>query len=873
MRNFTKLSLYATLLCGAAPVLAQTNVTSSAGVLTAQYANSNATENYPRLIDNSTSTKYYIARTAIWVQFEVARSATVNQYSITAANDFPERDPKSWNLQGSDDGSTWTTLDAQSNQTFAARFLTKTYSLTNTTPYLYYRLNITENNGGGAIQLSEWKLSGTLGGPSSAPGGLTATILPEYKVNLNWSDNATNETGYLIESSLDAITFRPRATVGTNVTTYTDSALSTGTNFIYRVRALNATGASVADTSEIVTTGTTPAGTDLTNFTNAVVIDPYNTTGDEGVAKVVDNNTYSKYLAWAPTTWVRYYLPGGGIATQYSITAANDAVERDPKNWVFQGSNDSTNWVDLQVQTNQLFPARFRKRTYVFPNTTSYKYYRLNITANNGGAITQLAELEIYGTGHGGVPAAAPTAPSGFTTQAVSGNQIILHWADNAANETNYRLQITTDTSNWEDGVVLAANTSRYYSLDLSPLTTYYYRVRAENANRVSAWVTGVDTTLTSVPKAQWQEHWAGHTELLSLAFSNSSVNIYFDDAVSPSVTWVNQDFTNVWEYVKQNYGSFSDPKVNMIFHSQPGYSGGHPAVVFDADHDYTNAGDLGGSWETREGWNLHASIHEIGHIVEGGSKGVHNSPSFPIWGDSKWAEIFIYDVMKRLGWEGDAQQAYNDFVVKEESFPKPGTHWFRDWFFPIYDRADSSAALNRYFDLLAQYFPQHNGEYTRDLNLGEFVHFWSGAAQYDLSLQADTAFGWSKDLEMQFRQAQIDFPFTYPAPLTLPAAAVVPAQPLAVFGIWPNPASNTLYLSLPASAGTGTATRTSEGTAVYTVDLFDMSGVKRLSQQIKGSYSSLDISSLADGIYIVTIRDNRQVVHTQKIVVNNVSY
>lgn len=858
MRNFTKLSLYVTLLCGAVPALAQTAITSTPGVLTAQYANSNAAENYPWLIDNSTSTKYYIARTSLWVQFEAARSATVNQYAITSANDFADRDPKSWNLQGSDDGRTWTTLDVQTNQAFATRFLTKTYSFTNTTPYLYYRLNITANNGAGATQFSEWKLLGTPGGPSSAPSGLSAATLPGYKVALSWSDNATNETGYRIESSLDAVTFLPRAVVGANVSSYTDTALSTGTSYIYRVRAINATGASVADTSDVVTTGSVVAGTDLTNFTNDTVTDPYNTTGAEGLDKVVDNNVNSKYLAWAPTTWISWRLPGGAVATQYSITAANDAPDRDPKNWIFQGSNDGNNWVDLQVQTNQLFTTRFKKRTYVFPNTTSYTYYRLNITANNGAGITQLAELEINGTGNGIADTAAPAAPTVFATQAVSSNQIILTWNDNASTETGYRLERTTDTTNWNKAFVLAANSSRFFSLDLSPLTTYYYRLRAENASGVSAWVRASNTTLTDAVKAQWQEHWAGHTELLSLHYSNSSVNIYFDDAVSSSANWMNQDFTDVWEYVKQNYGSFSDPKLNMIFHSKSGYSGGHPAVVFDADHDYTNAGDLGGSWETREGWNLHASIHEVGHVVEGGSKGIHNSPSFPIWGDSKWAEIFIYDVMKRLGWEADAQQAYNDFVVKAESFPKPNTHWFRDWFFPIYDRADSSAALNRYFDLLAQYFPQHNGEYTRNLNLGEFVHFWSGAARYDLSAQADTAFGWSKDLEMQFRQAQIDFPFTYPSSLPAPLVAVAPVKEAAVLTIWPNPASNTLHLTLPSSG------------EVYTVSVYNVGGVRQLVRRIKGNYNHLDISSLPDGVYIVTVSDNKTVVHRQKVLINN---
>jgi hypothetical protein len=399
-------------------------------------------------------------------------------------------------------------------------------------------------------------------------------------------------------------------------------------------------------------------------------------------------------------------------------------------------------------------------------------------------------------------------------------------------------------------------NTTHFYSLELSPLTTYYYRLKAVNANGSSAWVYAKNTTFTNVPPATWKEHWFEHNQLLGLVYSNSSVNIYYDSATPTSITWMNQDFTDVWNYVKQNYGTFSDPKVNMVFHSN-GYSGGHPATVFDSSHDYRNVADLGGEWSTRSSWNVGASIHEIGHIVEGGSKGVKNSPAFPIWKDSKWNEIFIYDVTKRLGWTADAQQTYNDVINGQDNFPRPGTHWFKNWFYPIYTHADSSAALNRFFVLLSQYFPQHNGEYTRDLNMGEFIHFWSGAAQYNLKAQADTAFGWNSTYEQQFKQAQIDFPFTYPEVLASPIAVVKPTHLPSCLRIWPNPAANTVYLTLPEDKQ-------------YTIDVYSVSGVKTLSQRIKGTSSTLNVSNLPDGLYIVTVTDGKKVISKEKVVVSN---
>lgn len=83
-----------------------------------------------------------------WIQYDFGanNAQTVKRYTINSA-DVPARDPKGWQFQGSQDGSTWTTLDTQSNQTFAYQAAQKTYNIGNTTAYRYYRLNITANNG------------------------------------------------------------------------------------------------------------------------------------------------------------------------------------------------------------------------------------------------------------------------------------------------------------------------------------------------------------------------------------------------------------------------------------------------------------------------------------------------------------------------------------------------------------------------------------------------------------------------------------------------------------------------------------------------------------------------------------------------------
>jgi hypothetical protein len=136
------------------------DITDNRGIITGQYPNnSKPSENFPSLIDNSITSKYYSAgHRSLWVQYQSTVAAIVVKYTITSANDVPERDPKDWNLAGSNDGITWTVLDTRSGETFASRFLTKTYTFTNTTPFVYYRLNITTNNGHTGTQFAEWEL-------------------------------------------------------------------------------------------------------------------------------------------------------------------------------------------------------------------------------------------------------------------------------------------------------------------------------------------------------------------------------------------------------------------------------------------------------------------------------------------------------------------------------------------------------------------------------------------------------------------------------------------------------------------------------------------------------------------------------------------
>jgi hypothetical protein len=97
-----------------------------------------------------------------WLEYALPANTkkAICRYELTSAVDSPQRDPKDWDLEGSDDGTLWITLDSRKNQLFEDRNQTKIYPVTSSTEYPYYRLNIKTARGGpsSGIQLAELKL-------------------------------------------------------------------------------------------------------------------------------------------------------------------------------------------------------------------------------------------------------------------------------------------------------------------------------------------------------------------------------------------------------------------------------------------------------------------------------------------------------------------------------------------------------------------------------------------------------------------------------------------------------------------------------------------------------------------------------------------
>ncbi|APU95464.1 hypothetical protein BV902_03230 [Sphingobacterium sp. B29] len=152
---------YTTILIDCAKVV-EFDVTAE-GALTVNRDNDggpNAGEGSLKLVDNRTDTKFLQGGFTGDLQCTLTftRTLKIGAYTLTSGNDEISRDPKSWNLEGSLDGTNWVVIDTRTNESFPNRLETRRFNVQKPGSYKFYRLNITENVGNRLFQCSEWRM-------------------------------------------------------------------------------------------------------------------------------------------------------------------------------------------------------------------------------------------------------------------------------------------------------------------------------------------------------------------------------------------------------------------------------------------------------------------------------------------------------------------------------------------------------------------------------------------------------------------------------------------------------------------------------------------------------------------------------------------
>jgi hypothetical protein len=245
--------------------------------------------------------------------------------------------------------------------------------------------NVAFTGGSGGPVLTPAAPLGVFAGGSNK--AITVRWLASYgATSYNLLRSTTSGGGYAaIASNLSSAT-----------TSYVDTTAAAGTTYYYVVQAANSAGTS--GNSPQAYASLLPAPMANIAF-GGTATDSTHSTGGEG-ANVFDGDPGTKWFnnnAGVPT-WVQYDFGANNAQTvkRYTLTSANDVPARDPVAWSFLGSQDGTTWTTLDTQSGQAFANRWQQNTYPIGNTTAYRYYRLNVTANGGDAAVQLSELGLW---------------------------------------------------------------------------------------------------------------------------------------------------------------------------------------------------------------------------------------------------------------------------------------------------------------------------------------------------------------------------------------------------------------------------------------------------------------------------------------------
>lgn len=245
----------------------------------------------------------------------------------------------------------------------------------------FSNVQITGGNGGAPIIIP------------AAPAALLASP-GESAIPLRWQPSF-GATSYTVKRATSS--GGPYSTVASGITAsnYTDMTVTNGTTYYYVVTATNSAGTS-GNSPEDNATPISPMVN--VGFDGSANDNGNNANGSEGAAKAFDVNVSTKWLG-SVVSWLQYDFGSGVTQTikRYSVTSANDVPGRDPKDWQFQGSNDGSTWTTLDTRSNQSFANRYQMNTYPVASPGAYRYYRMNIAANNGDtSSTQLSELGLY---------------------------------------------------------------------------------------------------------------------------------------------------------------------------------------------------------------------------------------------------------------------------------------------------------------------------------------------------------------------------------------------------------------------------------------------------------------------------------------------
>jgi fibronectin type 3 domain-containing protein len=429
-------------------------------------------------------------------------------------------------------------------------------------PYLIQATALDED--GGRTQASS-----IVAGELAAPINLSATAVSASQINLTWTDNSSGELGFRIDTSTDGSNYRTAAIAAPNATSYSLTALASGTLHYVRVSAFGAYGASSYASASATTSGDAIAapqnldywhqtdfllgmtweaspdaefqvqarplayphpagGSDWMPMSGITMYDEWeeywswygnmmHPSDHEYRLRAVDGGAYSDWVYLSVDGAPSYDLPGRpcGLAAS-SVTSSSFTVTWEPV-------EDAMYQVALVEPGSMRHPYNLTWST----GTVQYVYsepWQATFSNLQAGRTYQVVVMSIS-TWHGSFysnesamlqvrtapsPAGAPAAPSDLQVRPkddLSG--IELRWLDNSNDETGFTIARSGGGTAY---FYPSANQISYLDTTAQPGVSYTYWVLARNAYGNSSWSNSAGASIV-LPTVRIEADIAGASE------------------------------------------------------------------------------------------------------------------------------------------------------------------------------------------------------------------------------------------------------------------------------------------------------------------------------------------------------------------------
>ncbi len=449
-----------------------------------------------------------------------------------------------------------------------------TYTDTSAAHATAYFYRVRAFNGAGTSAYTE---SATATTPDIAPSGLGGIAVSGSGIQLTWSDNSPDETGFVIQRSEDGLAWAQVGTAAAGATTYTDGTAILGASYYYRVAAVrpggNTNWSNVATASmgaDHLTQSFLSGGWNLSN--RRITFHPYNnsyrgfsepasslgTDPAGGTSLTLSDDAFSlvtltggKTVPFFGTAYGSFYVGSNGFITftsgdaTFNPTLANHfsakRISALFKDLLGTSNGGAVSWKQtadrVAVTYNPIKSFSGGGSTTMQVEIFFNGVIRLTyLSADGSGAIVGLSNgggtpsgFTSPGTNLASYPAPSytvPTAPGTPSLTALTSSSVRVDWADNSNDEWGFRIERSPDgSSSWTAIQTVGENVTSHTDTGLTHLTSYYYRVVAYNANGDSTASAAASVTTPALPPPP-----LGPTGFLAEAASTTLVTFLWTD-------------------------------------------------------------------------------------------------------------------------------------------------------------------------------------------------------------------------------------------------------------------------------------------------------------------------------------------------------